>query len=82
VTTPEVTREVLDDLYAEEIPGYVPPPSHDPSLYRDDPYLAIADYARERFAAGDTLADNPYPPGSRAYMEFGGVMLDQLYDRR
>jgi hypothetical protein len=84
MTPAEVVAAVADDLYEnlDAAYGYVPPPSHDPSLYRDDPYLRIADYARERFAAGDTLADNPYPPGSRAYMEFGGVMLDQLYDRR
>ncbi len=82
MTTAEVTREVIEDVYAGELPGYVPPPSHDPTLFRDDPYLAIADHARERFAAGDGLADNPYPPGTRSYMEWGGAMLDQLYDRR
>ncbi len=84
MTTAEVLAEVADDLYdnLDAAVGYVPPPSHDPTLFRGDPWLAIADDARERFAAGDGLADNPYPPGTRAYMEWGGVMLDQLYDRR
>lgn len=55
---------------------------HPPSPYRDDPYLAIADDARDRFAAGEAWRDNPYPPGSRAYMEWGGAMLDQTLERR
>lgn len=82
MTTDQVIRDVIEDVYAEELPRYVPPPSHDPTLFRDDPYLAIAAYARERFAAGDALADNPYPPGTRAHMEFGGAMLDLILERR
>lgn len=83
MTTDEVIREVADDLYdgLEAAYGYVPPPAHDPALYRDDPWLAIAAYARERFAAGDSLTDNPYPPGTRAYLEFGGAMLDLILEQ-
>lgn len=78
MTTDEVVAAVADDLYdnLDAACGYVPPPTHDPTLYADDVWLTVADEAHAVYAEGGTLADCPYPPGSRAFMVWGGAFLD------